>query len=569
MSALDYGVLGAYLAAILIAGVWLARRAAHGAGSYFLAGRELPWWALGCSGMASNLDIAGTMTVVTLLTVYGLQGLFIEFRGGVVLPIAVFLAFMGKWHRRSSAMTTAEWMLLRFGDGRGGRLARATAALTYVVITIAMIVFFLAAGGRFLAAFLPFTPGQCSVGLALLTFLYTLAGGLYGVVWTDVVQAVIIAAAALYVAVTAAGVVTPELLAQWPGAELNRLVPLLGHPGLEPYNPFWLFLLVWAGKGLLEGLGGSGGSAYMAQRFYAARTEADCRKIGVLWTLLFAVRWPMVLGFAILAIAAGIDVRTLADAEAVLPRVLQTEFFPSGVRGLVIAAMMAAAMSTFDSTINAGAAYVVRDLFQPLCPRASARSVVWAGYLASAALVGVSMWLTFGLGVTILGLWIGIVMLLFPAFLVPFALRWFWGRFNGFGFAAGTAAGFLAAAGLAVALPEWGNEATRFIAIAAFSALVAVATTLATAPVDPSRLAEFYAQTRPMGWWPRVWKAADRAEHRANWRLLAAALGWQVLTFLLPMAAVLGLWGQFGLALPLWLLLGWRVWRTPAPARAG
>ncbi len=571
MTALDYAVLGGYFAAVLLAGLWLARRAAGGAEAYFLAGRELPWWALGCSGMASNLDVAGTMTVVTLITVYGLQGFFIEFRGGVVLPIAVFLAFMGKWHRRSGVMTTAEWMLLRFGEGRGGRLARATAAATYVVITVAMIVFFLAAGGRFLAAFLPFTPAQCTIGMAAVAFGYTLAGGLYGVIWTDVVQAVIIGAGAVYVAVTAAAQVSPELLAAWPGATLNRLLPFLAHPGLQPYEPFWLFLAVWAGKGVLEGLGGSGGSAYMAQRFYAARSEADCRKIGMLWTVLFAVRWPMVLGFAILAIAAGIDVRTLEDAEAVLPRVLQTGFFPAGVRGLVIAAMMAAAMSTFDSTINAGASYVVRDLFLPLWPRAGARTVAWAGYGASAALVGLGIWLTFGLGMSVLGIWVGIVMLLFPAFLVPFALRWFWARFNGEGFTAGVAAGFAAAAWLAFAAPGWGDEVTRFLVVSGGSGLAAVAAALATPAVPTLRLARFYVQTRPMGWWPREWKRADRAEHRAHWRLLAAALGWQVLTFLLPMAAVLGMWSQLAPAVPVWLALGWYVWRgaRPAPPGAG
>jgi len=561
MSVLDYGILGGYLLAVMLAGVWLARRAAGGAAHYFLAGRNLPWWALGCSGMASNLDVAGTMTIVTLITVYGLQGFFIELRGGVVLPISVFLAFMGKWHRRSGVMTTAEWMLLRFGDGPGGRLARTTAALTYVAITVAMIVFFLTAGGRFLAAFLPFTAVQCTIGMAVVAFGYTLAGGLYGVIWTDVVQAAIIGAAAIYVSVVAAGQVSPGLLARWPGAELNYLVPLASHPRLEPYNPFWLFAIIWAGKGLLEGLGGSGGSAYMAQRFYAAKSEADCRKIGMLWTVLFAARWPMVMGFAILAIAAGMDVRTLADAEGVLPGVLLSGFFPSGVRGLVVAAMMAAAMSTFDSTINAGAAYVVRDLFLPLRPRAGERDQVWAGYLASALLVGAAVALAFGLGASVLGIWVGIVMLLFPAFLVPFALRWFWARFNGQGFAAGIAVGFAAAAGVAFTPEFGGNEASRFLFVAGWSAAASVVATLATPAVVPLRLARFYRLTRPMGLWPQRWKRRDRAEHRANWRLLGAALGWQLLTFLLPMGVVLGLWQQVAPAALLWLALGWCVWR--------
>jgi len=115
--AVDGMIIGLYLATLAVAGIWLARRAGRSSADYFLGGNRLPWWALGASGMSSNLDVAGTMTIVTLVTLYGLQGLYIEMRGGVVLPIAVFLAFMGKWHRRSGVMTTAEWMLLRFGDG--------------------------------------------------------------------------------------------------------------------------------------------------------------------------------------------------------------------------------------------------------------------------------------------------------------------------------------------------------------------------------------------------------------------------------------------------------------------
>lgn len=553
MSALDNGIVVVYLASLALIGLALARRAGASPEHYFLGGRSMPWWALGASGMASNLDIAGTMAIVALIHQYGLHGFFIEFRGGVVLPIAVFLAFMGKWHRRSGVMTTAEWMLLRFGTGPQGRAARLTAALTYLVITIAMVVFFFTAGGKFLAEFLPFTALQCTLGIAVLAFGYTLIGGLYGVVWTDVFQAGIIAAAAIYVAVVAAGQLSPELLAGWPAAQFNSFVPRAHDAGLAPYEGFGWFLCIWAVKGVLEGLGGSGGSAYMAQRYYAAASDAECHKIGMLWTLCFAFRWPLVLGFALLALQLGID--ATADPERLLPLVLKSEFFPSGVRGLMIAALMAAAMSTFDSTINAGASYLVRDIYEPLRRRATTRERVWAGYIASGGIVLVGLVLALAAGASVLGVWVSIVMLLFPAFLVPFALRWYWARFNGAGFSAGILAGFAAAFGFFRWSPAGWNEAQTFLAIAGVSLAVSVIVALTTASVPLLELRQFHDRVRPFGTWPRAWRWSHRAEHRADRRRLAGALAWQILTFLLPMGAMLRMWLEVSLGGVLWLAL--------------
>lgn len=566
MHLLDYAVIAGYLLALVAAGAWLARRAGESSENYFLGGHKLPWWALGSSGMSSNLDVAGTMTIVTLIVLYGLHGFWIELRGGVVLPIAVFLAFMGKWHRRSQVITTAEWMILRFGEGRAGRFARTMAALTYIILTVAMLVFFLSAGGRFLAEFLPFTATQCSIGVALIAFAYTMVGGLYGVIWTDVFQTVLIGGAAIYVAVTAAGLVTPELMAAWPGADLNTFLPQLGTERLDPYIPLGFFLAIWALKGVLEGLGGSGGSAYMAQRFYAAANEDDCRKIGILWTLLFAARWPMVLGFALMAMKLGLDTGSVAAAEGVLPQVLQSDFFPPGVRGLVLAAMLAAAMSTFDSTLNAGASYVVRDLYQPWRKLAGQRELVWAGYLASALLVAIGVILTLALGSSVLGIWIGIVMLLFPAFLVPFALRWFWMRFNGVGFATGILGGFAAALWFSLTQPDGWNEATRFLTIAGWSALASVFGTYCSRPVDLEHLQTFYRRVRPFGFWPPAWKIAHRAEHRGEIGLLFTALCWQILTFLLPMGLMLKRWDAVIPAAVVWVILSYFVMRRPRRA---
>ncbi len=555
VTGIDYAIVAAYLIGLLALGAYLSKRASASSEEYFLGGQKLPWWALGASGMSSNLDVAGTMTIVTLLYVYGLHGFFIEMRGGVVLPIAVFVAFMGKWHRRSEVMTTAEWMRLRFGHGPQGQAARITAAATYLVITVGMVVFFLGAAGKFLAVFLPFSPMQCQIGMLLIALVYTMMSGLYGVVWTDVIQSVLIGGAAIYVAIVAGLEFSPALAEQWPGAQFNDFFPRLFDEALGDYQLFGLFLVFWIGKGLLEGLGGSGGSAYMAQRFYAAKTPDDGLKIGMLWTVLFAFRWPMVLGFAILAVSLGVGQE---DPERALPHVLLSDYFPAGIRGIVLAAMLAAAMSTFDSTINAGAAYVVKDIWQPLRKSASQRELVVVGYVASALIVGIGLALALQVE-SIVDVWVIIVIGLFPAFLVPFALRWYWERFNGAGFTIGVAAGFITA--LTVSFIGGLSEVAMLGLITGVSLVASILGTLLTIPTPVDTREAFYRKVRPFGLWNHTWKAEDRMEHRADFSRLIAALVWQITTFLLPMAAVLHEWWAFAVIIVLWLLSGWRLLR--------
>lgn len=584
MHIIDYAIIILYAVVLVSKSFFLAKRAAGGAEDYFLAGKKMPWWALGASGMSSNLDAAGTMTIITLLYLYGLHGFFIEMRGGVVLPIAVFLAFMGKWHQRSDVVTTGEWMLMRFGTGWQARAARFMAAVTYLVITVGMVVFFIAAAGKFLAVFLPINVIACQVLIAAVALAYTMISGLYGVIWTDVLQAGLIGFAAVWVAVLAAIHVTPDLFTHWPGSVYNTALPQLGaglsqtmpEPGstgdavtITSYSPFVLFLLFWIGKGLLEGLGGSGGSAYMAQRFYASGDIPTVKKLCMLWTVLFAFRWPMVLGFVILAVHLGIGQE---DPEKILPGVLLSNMIPIGIRGLLVTAIFAASMSTFDSTINAGASYVVRDFFLPLSQNASERAQVIVGYFASAGIVGAGLVLALLFAKNVLDVWVTIVIQLFPAFLIPFALRWFWGRFNGLGFTLGIVTGFAAAFGLTfVPSPDAMGWPSRFgpliqngaftdVAILGSVGLVSLLGCLVgvavAPPADRDTLKQFYQQIRPLGLWPKAWQQEHRNELRGDLLRLPIALVWQISTFMLPMLLMLRMWPQASAALIVFLVTG-------------
>jgi Na+/proline symporter len=298
----------------------------------------------------------------------------------------------------------------------------------------------------------------------------------------------------------------------------------------------------------------------MAQRFYAARTASETQKLSMLWIVLFSFRWPMVLGFAIMGISIGAGQE---DVEALLPQVLQSGFFPPGMAGLVVAAIFAASMSTFDSTINAGASYVVKDLVQPLRPQWGEKALVWSGYVASALIVAIGLTLSLLAGESVLGVWVKIVIQLFPAFLTPFALRWFWSRFNGVGFITGVGFGFAAAFGLEfVPAADTLNEVGILSTVTLISLTGCLLGTCLGKPVPEETLKTFYDRIRPFGLWPKAWKQADRAEHRADaWRLLAAVL-WQLSAFLLPMLAVLQLWSSFVPLAVLWLILTVGLWRN-------
>ncbi len=182
MSTVDLIIVIIYLLAIVIIGLLMQKKASQGIDSYFLGNRKLPWWVLGASGMASNTDIAGTMINTAFIYALGTKGFFIEIRGGVTLIMAFLMVFMGKWNRRSQVMTQAEWMHFRFGTGKEGDFARIISAIAAIVMTVAMVTYFVIGAGKFVGEFLGIEPIYASLLMVVLAMIYTVASGLYGVV---------------------------------------------------------------------------------------------------------------------------------------------------------------------------------------------------------------------------------------------------------------------------------------------------------------------------------------------------------------------------------------------------
>ena len=418
-------------------------------------------------------------------------------------------------------MTAAEWMKTRFGDGPAGRLARSAYAVM-AVLTLASFVGYAFQGiGKFAAVFFPLdTWGEGiripflrdlmvnhkGAALAILiigiTTLYVLLGGLYSVVLTDVIQTVILTLASAVIAFIAWRAMTPDLLGKLPEDFSSLRIPwkIPEFAGTENglFEFFGAMVIIWVVKGFLMNAGGPA-QMYDFQRFLAARDERDAAKIGASWSLFLVVRWAMVMGITLLALTGILGV---TDSERVMPLVLK-DFLPVGLRGIVLAGLLAAFMSTFSSTVNSGAAFIVRDIWQPYFkPRATERQSVRFSYWATILLVALGVIIGFQ-GKSIAEIWNWMMIALGGGVIVPNVLRWYWWRMNGWGYAWGTLGGMA----LSLLVLFLGDDVPQFYVfplIVGASLIMSVLGSLLTSPVEFDVLAEFVRRVRPFGMWGHV-----------------------------------------------------------------
>jgi len=362
-TSIDYGVVAAYFVIVMGLGFWYQKRASRNLEAYFLGGRRMHWLALAMSGSVSTFDITGTMWIVSLLFVLGMRSMWNHWMWGWMMG-AFFFAYMGKWVQRSKVMTGAEWMVTRFGEDTGGRVARTAYALMAVLTQAAFIGYAFQGIGKFASTYVDLSANTCAVIVIGVTTLYVVLGGLYSVVVTDVVQTVILTIAAIVISAVAYTVVSPEVVSQTLPGDWASVLPrwhlpeMAANKDYASYEWFGPLVIVWVLKGLFLNAGGPA-QMYDFQRFLAAKNPQDAAKLGASWSVFLIVRWAMCMGIVLLALTGGADV---ADPERVMPVVLQ-RYLPMGIRGLVIAGLLAAFMSTFSSTVNSGASYIVRDFY--------------------------------------------------------------------------------------------------------------------------------------------------------------------------------------------------------------
>ena len=525
---IDITILVLYLIAVVSIGIYLTTRASQNLDTYFLAGRSVPWYILGVSNSSSMFDITGTMWLVLMFLVYGVKGAWIPWIWPTFNQIFL-MVYLSIWIRRSNVLTGSEWITTRFGNGKGAELSRISVLVFAMVSVIGFLAYAFQGIGKFASVFFPFdiSPELYAITFMGITTIYVVLGGMYSVVFTDLIQFTLLTIVSFVIGFIAFTRVTPEALhAVIPNGWLdlaftweldldwNDLIPAANNQIMaDGWNLFTIFFMMMIFKGILISLAGPT-PGYDMQRILAAKTPREAGLMSALVSVCQIPRWFMIVGITTLAlvyfsndlVAMGDNV----DFELVLPWVI-SEFLPVGLVGFVLAGMLAAFMSTFDSTVNAGAAYLVNDVYKRYFnPNAPTDVYIKASYIASFLIVAVGI--AFGFmseSVNSVTQWI--VSGLFGGYTAPNILKWHWWRFNGFGYFCGMIAGVLAALIMPMALPEL-SPLNAFPFILIVSGIAGISGSLMTAPDDEKTLEEFYKNVRPWGFWKPILKKIQSSD---------------------------------------------------------
>ncbi|MFV0539956.1 MAG: sodium:solute symporter family protein [Aestuariibaculum sp.] len=551
MDIIDVLIIGLYVVLTLGVGIWISKRASKGLDSYFLGGKSIKWYYLGLSNGSGMFDVSGTAWMVGILFLYGVKSFMFMWMWPIWNQIFI-MVFLAAWIRRSNIMTGSEWILTRFGDDRAGRASHLIVAVFAIIASIGFIAYFFEGVGKFMTVILPWdltlnlsgnvllTSDQSYALLIIfLTTIYTVKGGMFSVVATEVLQYGIMVIAGVLIAGYAFFTVTDiqissvipegwantlfewELEGTWTGKfeAFNNLIDTQG------YKMFGALIGMSLFKGFFSSIAGPTPS-YDMQRILSTRSVKEAAYMsGFTNLILFVPRYLLIGGIVVLALVflspemAASGTLNTADLEVILPKVINNHV-PVGIKGLLLAGLLAAFMSTFSAFVNSGPAYIVNDIYKKYFKsEATPKHYIKASHIASFAIVilGVVMGF-FSESINSITLWI--TSALYGGYVAANFLKWIWWRFNGWGYFWGMASGLVVAtlqflmdqnkddfeAGTLIYDLAHTPAIYLFPIIFLVSLLGSFLGTYFTPPTSMATLKSFYKNVRPWGWWQPVYK---------------------------------------------------------------
>jgi solute:Na+ symporter, SSS family len=517
LSAIDWAIVFGYFALSTAIGFYFTKRGGESLDEYFLSGRQVPWWLAGAAMVATTFAADTPLVVTGLVAAKGVAGNWLWWNMVMSGMLTVF--FFARLWRRANVMTDVEFAEVRY-SGRPASFLRGFRAL-YLGIAINLIImgWVTRAMIKILTISLGISP-FLAVGICfVVTVAYSVAAGLWAVLWTDLVQFVIKMSAVIVLAIYSVRAVggmdaLKAGVARHFGSETAALSVLpvrIADGHIEAYA--WMPLLAlgvflsmqwWAAYYPGAEPGGGG---YVAQRIFSAKTERD----GVLATLLFQVAhyalrpWPWI----VTGLATVILYPSLQDREAGYVHAF-VDLLPTPWRGFMLAGFAAAYMSTIGTHLNWGASYLVNDFYKRFVkPNESERHYVGVGRIATVLLFLGSIAVTSQLSsveqawkfLIALGAGTGLVLI----------LRWYWWRINAWSEISAMIASFVASMIALRVIPgrfaagDPSADAWVMIVTVACSTVVWLSVTFLTAPEPAEKLESFYRRVRPGGpGWARV-----------------------------------------------------------------
>jgi SSS family solute:Na+ symporter len=510
---IDLAIIAGYFTINALIGIYVQKKATREVGSYFLADRNVPWWMLGLSGCSSYIDIGGTMALVGAMFYLGLKSIWMTHIFWGWLIICFYMAFQGKYIRRSGVMTFAEWNVTRFGNTRDTEYARIAAA-TFLLLLMVFNLMFMAVGtGKFAEEFLPFSRWQSALIVFGVVGIYVTLGGFKGVILTDVFQTVLIAIGAIVLSVMAFQLDSGSSFASMKDPAWSSLVPTWKlwpsylkdtPPAYQHYDAFGTMLLAGFGWLIFRVLAGP--NVWDFQFFLTTRSPRDASLAAGTWTVGYTLRWIIACSFLVMGIhylgaSAGFD------AEKIMPLVLLR--LPIGMQGIFMAILLAALMSTLSAMINVTSSVVTNDfLGRYFAKNHSPKQLVRLGQLASvgAIILGFVFSLSFN---DIVSAWETMIFVVVTMILVPATCRWHWWRFSARAFVWSMIVSALIIVAQKVFAPDWSTVQTLAVDTAG-SFIATIIIGFLNAPTDMDVLVGFYSKVRPFGFWGPVRHEAER-----------------------------------------------------------
>ncbi len=509
LNSLDWMIVLVSIAVGFAPAIFFARRASRGTSEFFASGRAAPWWLIGTSMVATTFSTDTPNLVTDLVRTHGVAQNWVWWSFLLTGMMTVF--FYARLWRRSGVLTDLEFYELRY-SGRSAAFVRGFRAiylgLFFNCVIMASVTL---AAAKIANVMLGWDRTHTVIICSLLCVGFAVLSGLWGVLATDLIQFVIAMTgviAAAYYSLQQPQVgglhglltqISPKTLSVLPDFHDRELVlsllviPLAvqwwstWYPGAEP-----------------------GGGSYIAQRMLAARSEKDALG-GTLWFNLahYALRpWPWI----IVALCSMLVYPTLADIKHALPHVsddlighdlaysAMLTLLPHGLLGLLVAALLAAYISTMSTHLNWGCSYIVHDFYRRFIrPDASERHYIWVSRLTTVALMGLAAVLMFAM--TTAKAAFELMLSIGAGTGLIYLLRWYWWRINAWGEIAAMIVSFLIAAVLFVMKLNGVEIPTHYALVGSVVVTTSawVIVMWCTPPVDRQTLIRFYERVRPAG----------------------------------------------------------------------